>query len=236
MGTKQYQIQNFLTPLFKAIKGAKVDRVLSLPGNHDYMKSGKGFFYQLEQLGQQGPYFRANFGAEFTILGLDTSIDSIRFRDPHAMSMAVEDHQFLWMKYHLEDCMATGRKVIVMSHHPVLSCRHGVNEALLSQVKPYLSIVLAWYSGHDHEFVAFEPYQGLQKARCIGNGGKASSRKYSDTSVEIMDCNLLRRPQEELGTKIGSLCLKIEKSGVRARHYELTQEAVSVLVYEEKLF
>lgn len=45
-----------------------------------------------------------------------------------------------------------------------------LNPELYEAFSPYLSNIDLWLWGHEHNLIAFEPYAGLRRGRCIGSG------------------------------------------------------------------
>ena len=161
-GTKREQLENFVQPLHDAIKanpGAPV-RVFDLPGNHDYIsKGGEGYYWALEELSrrhlsqQTCSFFCLNIGKKFTFIGLDTSLDCLKY-DSDALETRLNDEQLEWLKHRMEE--SKGRKIIFLSHHPLLACGPAsfgsINKFLWSQLSPYFSDTAAYFWAHEHCF------------------------------------------------------------------------------------
>eukprot|EP00932_Pfiesteria_piscicida_P006713 SRR837773.16668.p2 GENE.SRR837773.16668~~SRR837773.16668.p2 ORF type:complete len:161 (+),score=50.04 SRR837773.16668:133-615(+) len=57
--------------------------------------------------------------------------------------------------------------------------QYAINTRLWRQFPPQaLEGVAAWFWGHEHASVAFEPYAGLRRGRCAGNGAVPVPKDY----------------------------------------------------------
>lgn len=143
------------------------DRIGSwaLPGNHDMYSGGKGYFENL--LGhplfarqQRSSYFNL-VNDYWNIVGLDTAWDDHALHDPQA-SWVEESHSGL-----------PEQKLMLLSHHQLFSAYDDVPPELGDKLKTLLDAdaVHAWFWGHEHRCVLYQPHMGVKFARCIGNGG-----------------------------------------------------------------
>jgi hypothetical protein len=143
----------------------------ALNSNHEMYAGGAGYF---EQLLDESPLFAQQracsyFGLEnerCVIVGLDTAY----YAEWKTMGMAgaLCDQQ----REFLAACAATGKPVIVLSHHAGLDSADGSPiEPLWSQVSGALDPRRRnlWYWGHNHAGYAHRRV-GPVEARCVGHG------------------------------------------------------------------
>jgi Predicted phosphohydrolases len=137
----------------------------SINGNHDMFSGGHGYFGTLlgdARFARQQQSSTFNFvNDHWRILGLDTAWEDHGLRDP----------QSSWLAGELAD---QSKRTILLSHHQLVSARGKVAKSALStKMEPLLRhcSVHAWFWGHEHHCVLFEPYLNIRFPRCIGHGG-----------------------------------------------------------------
>jgi hypothetical protein len=159
----------------------------SLNGNHDMYSGGFGYFETL--LGD--PRFAGQHSADgaptsffrlaapsWDFVGLDTSWD------PNVMSKGtcgvLEDPQAGFVA---EKARASGRKLVLLSHHQLMSVYEeaDLGPVLPAKLGPVLDSgqVAAWWWGHEHRCMGFEPAHGVRFPRCLGNGGVPVLQTYA---------------------------------------------------------
>ena len=159
-GTEK-EIQKGLTDNFPA-RRADVNK-LALNGNHEMYSGARGYYAAVKDFFKQTASYFALQNKHFTIIGLDT---------------AYEDHQLAgnqveWVKRILSQAGAS-RRVILLSHHQPFSPFEPGGSRLVAQLDSILKSqrILAWYWGHEHRCVVYEPHrQWATLGRCIGHGG-----------------------------------------------------------------
>lgn len=240
-GTAREQLENFIQPLHDAINkhpGHPVC-VFDLPGNHDYIhKGGEGFFWALDELNrrnltpQRCSFFCVNVGEKFCLIGLDTSLNSLNF-ESDSLETHLNEEQRIWLKQRMEEVIAAGRSIILLSHHPVLSCgplSYGqMNAALWNELAPYMNHIKAWFWGHEHSFKLYEPYTGndgnvLTKGRLIGH-----SAKWKRGKNNVIPSIAVDHPKAR---EIGVALLEFSGSSCRARYVELAGENETLTLVE----
>ena len=133
-------------------------------GNHDMYSGGHGYFDHLladpRFLGHEGSSFFSLHNDDWEILGLDTAWEDGDLAEP----------QPEWVGQRLA---ASGRKLVLLSHHQLFSVYQRAGAALRSTLRGPLGTgrVRAWYWGHEHRCMLFRRYNGVEAARCIGHGG-----------------------------------------------------------------
>jgi Calcineurin-like phosphoesterase len=151
----------------------------SLNGNHDMYSGGWDYFDHLlaerRFTAQRSPdgrgtsFFRLT-SPDWELVGLDTSWE----RDPLSLGQAgaLEDPQAAFVE---EVAGASQRKLMLLSHHQLVSVYEpdDLGDTLLTKLGGVLDDgrVTAWFWGHEHRCMAFEPSHGVALPRCLGNGG-----------------------------------------------------------------
>jgi hypothetical protein len=140
----------------------------TLNGNHDMYSGGYGYFdHALPAFGQKSSYF-AMQNDYWTLLFLDTA-----YKDNN-----LGDKQLKWIGKVVDQ--ADDRKLVLFSHHPLFSNFKKQGKKLASKLHDLLESkrITAWYWGHEHHCVVYEPHPefGL-RTRCLGNGGMPAKRK-----------------------------------------------------------
>jgi hypothetical protein len=150
----------------------------SLNGNHD-MYSG-GWAYSDHLLAD--PRFRGQRcaddkptsflrlrGTQWDVIGLDTSWD------PNPLTLGqravLEDPQAAFV----ESVAAEGRKLLVLSHHQLMSVYSpgDLGKVLPTKLAGVLRSgqIAGWIWGHEHRCMAFEATPEVRSPYCLGNGG-----------------------------------------------------------------
>lgn len=137
----------------------------TLNGNHDMYSGGHGYFDTCLTDGrfapqQQSSWFRMDTPA-WRIVGLDTAWQDGDLQEPQAEQVAE------WA------ARAGGRRLLLLSHHQLLSAYSHPIPELGSKLAPVLQGpgVDAWFWGHEHRCVLYTADQGVRNGRCIGHGG-----------------------------------------------------------------
>lgn len=141
----------------------------TLNGNHDMYSGGHAYFKTALGDSRFRPYHRGSsyfrlHSSRWQLLGLDS---------------AYEDHglagdQAAWAVAHVGGPAHHERKTLLLSHHQVFSAYEGDSRSeLRRKIAPALITgnIYGWFWGHEHRCVHFDPYDFVQKARCIGHGG-----------------------------------------------------------------
>ncbi|MDT7688044.1 MAG: hypothetical protein QOE46_803 [Acidobacteriota bacterium] len=162
-GGEAEMLSNLLAPLSTLREG----NVFTLCGNHDLYYGAKGYLAALHVLHQPGRYFAIET-PRWRIACLDTALGAEGFlRDDGAL----DEGQLEW----LDGCIAAddGRRLVLMSHHFIVSAWGGPSPTLNEQLAARLRDgrrIFSWYWGHEHGCATYgrEPH-GFYGA-CVGNG------------------------------------------------------------------
>lgn len=181
-GEKSEYDKRVLAPGTWSVEPGEADAIPSwcLNGNHDMYSGGWAFFDHLladDRFKRQrtpdgrGTSWFELVGPEWHVVGLDTSWN---------------DHLLLHSQWgDLErpqgervTKIATAHdapKVLLLSHHQLFSAYDpkGVGPTIERELAPALDSgrVRAWFWGHEHRCMTFEPHEQVQYGRCVGHSG-----------------------------------------------------------------
>ena len=148
-------------------------------GNHDVYSGGAGYYWLLDQIGQQASYFCLQ-NPNWQFLAMDTGYND---NDPLTVttnmtslvnigSWAEED----WLLDKIN--LAGTRKTVLLSHHQLFSPFASVgtedgqpyayNKHLRGTFQAVMAKITCWFWGHEHTLAIFDPYMDLQRGRCLG--------------------------------------------------------------------
>jgi hypothetical protein len=176
-GTHNEEQGNFLD-ICRRLLGNNV-LIFSLCGNHDMYSGGQGYYWLVDQLGQQASYFCLQ-NDDWQFLAMDTGHND---RNPLTvatnMTSLVKDGTWAEEDWLLDKInLAAKRKTVLFSHHQLFSPFGAVgtgdskpyayNPNLRATFQAVIEKIVAWFWGHEHTLAIFEPYMGLQRGRCIG--------------------------------------------------------------------
>ena len=93
----------------------------------------------------------------------------------------LQDSELEWVKDKVDKALSKNKKIIFISHHQLFSLKEpfykdqgktilSFNENLLNQLGDIVPKLTAWYWAHEHNFVLYKSFKGLQRGRLIGNG------------------------------------------------------------------
>jgi hypothetical protein len=151
----------------------------SLNGNHDMYSGGYGYFQTLladprfaaqhSPDGRPTSYFRLT-SPSWNFVGLDTAWDPDVLS--HGTTAVLEDPQ---AAYVAAVAAESPRKLALFSHHQLVSVyeRSDLSPELARKLGSVLDPgrVTAWWWGHEHRNMGFQPTGGVKFPRCVGNGG-----------------------------------------------------------------
>jgi hypothetical protein len=151
----------------------------SLNGNHDMYSGGFGYFdtllgdprfaAQRDQHGAATSYFHLR-SPSWDFLGLDTAWDSNVVSTGQQAALADPQGPFVATVGGQSD-----RKLVLLSHHQLVSVfdHDDIGPTLTGKLGPVLDTnrVTAWWWGHEHRAITYDPAGGVRYPRCLGNGG-----------------------------------------------------------------
>jgi Calcineurin-like phosphoesterase len=164
----EYEYRNRFLPYWP-VKAEEADKIGSwcLNGNHDMYSGGHAYFEFLlkdPRFRKQGQasFFRL-YNQNWQLLGLDTAWDDNGLKDP----------QGNWVKQVLDQ---NKQKTLFLTHHQLFSAYEpdpAVGKVLGQKLAPVLNEkrIDAWFWGHEHRFIVYEPTVNVQHARLVGHGG-----------------------------------------------------------------
>lgn len=136
-----------------------------LNGNHDMYSGGHDYFdYLLAE-----PRFRRQQQCSF--FGLENDFWQILALDTSYVDGTVVDPQPQWVLDKRSG--ALNKKGILLSHHQPFSAFEPAPAGVLRDLKSVIdqNLILAWWWGHEHRCVFYEPRPEVRFGRCIGYGG-----------------------------------------------------------------
>jgi len=173
-GTRSEVEDNFLN-ICRTVLGANFD-VYTLCGNHDMYSGGEGYYWVVDQLGQQASYFALE-NTSWLLLAMDTGHnDNNPLTAGNAMT-SLKQNEAVWLRSVMQEAKGK-KKTILLSHHQLYSpfeplgvmngVRYGINPMLADTFGPVIDQVEWWFWGHEHNLGVYEPYMGLKRGRCVG--------------------------------------------------------------------
>ncbi len=162
-GSKKEYTEHFLAHW--PVREAEEIGSYTLCGNHDMYRGGHEFYRtaladpRFER--QKGKSVFALRNKYWQFLGLDTAYEDKR----------LSNGQVEWVGQQVDH--APTRRTALMSHHQLFSAYQNSGEQLRAQLKPLLDndSVDAWFWGHEHRCLTYEPQHGVKFASCVGHGG-----------------------------------------------------------------
>src|SRR5215213_95812 len=173
-GSEAEMLSNLLAPL----STIRLGNVFTLCGNHDLYYGAKGYLAALKVLQQPGRYFAIET-PNWRIACLDTALGAESFlRDDGIL----DEGQLDWLSQYL--ATDDGRRLILMSHHYILSAWGKPSPSLTNQLAERLresGRVFSWYWGHEHGCATYGRQPHGFYGACVGNG--AFMEKYKPPSL-----------------------------------------------------
>jgi len=173
-------------------KDAPATPLWSIPGNHEYIDAGEGYFTQLvrkKRLGvphnkhhQEASYFCLESEEyKLQILALDTGYNSKNFTLPLGgeemdYSTSLTPEEAGWATARLESAKSRGFRSILLTHHQYYSAfwkRKTTNDELAAQVLKAGQPLHAWLWGHEHRVGVYHKVDTdplVLSGQCLGHG------------------------------------------------------------------
>ncbi len=153
-------------------------RVFNLAGNHDLYAGGAGYYWLLDELQQPASYFCLR-NKYWQILSIGAPPEIGKPTDALSAIPAIEPREVQWHQHKM--ATAEGRKTVMLSHYQLFTASGNIgrtadnrplalNPVLYDAFESCLPDIDLWLWGHEHNLIAFEPYAGLRRGRCIGSG------------------------------------------------------------------
>ncbi|HEX4262014.1 MAG TPA: metallophosphoesterase, partial [Acetobacteraceae bacterium] len=163
--------------------------VFTLSGNHDMYSGGDGYYGLIAGLNagpwkQRASYFCLRSADHaWQLVAMDTGLHD---HDPFTelascAETSLEPAEEAW---HLRRITEFEGPTILLSHHPMFSAFREigprddagrldpVNVSLAACFERFRAAgrIAAWFWGHEHNLCIYQPYAGLARGRCVGNG------------------------------------------------------------------
>lgn len=151
------------------VRSEEADRIgsWSLNANHDMYSGGHDYFDHLlaepRFARQQRSSMFSLVSPNWQILGLDTGWQDGELQDPQAD----------WVLEEARAARTSGRRLLLLSHHQLFSAYELPSRKLFEQLRPALETerIGAWFWGHEHRCMQFDPIDHVDAGRCVGHGG-----------------------------------------------------------------
>ncbi len=177
-GTHNEEQTNFLD-LCRQILGDDV-LIFSLCGNHDMYSGGQGYYWLVDQIGQQASYFCLE-NSNWQFLAMDTGHnDNNPITVSSNMTKLVNFGTWAEENWILDKINLAGpnQKTVLLSHHQLFSpfgsvgtiegTAYAYNKNLRATFQGVMSKIACWFWGHEHTLAIFDPYMDLKRGRCVG--------------------------------------------------------------------
>ncbi|HZR33483.1 MAG TPA: metallophosphoesterase [Terriglobales bacterium] len=172
-GTHDESAHNFLD-ICRLVLGPTLP-VYTLCGNHDMYSGGNGYYWLLDQLGQQASYFTLK-NQQWQVIAMDTGHNDCNPLTVATNMTSVNANEVNWVKSQITKSAAS--RTILLSHHQLFSpfgsvgtvgnVKYAYNPSLFDHFKDVLDRLEWWFWGHEHTLAVYEPYIGLRRGRCVG--------------------------------------------------------------------
>jgi hypothetical protein len=176
-GTQKEEQTHFLD-VCRHVLGNDVP-LFSLCGNHDMYSGGAGYYWLLDQIGQQSSYFCLR-NANWQFLAMDTGHnDNNPATVAGNMTSLMKVGDWSEADWHLARINNPGgRRTILLSHHQLFSPfgsvgsvgdqQYAYNPELYGVFKDVMAKIVWWFWGHEHTLAIYDRYIDLQRGRCLG--------------------------------------------------------------------
>lgn len=204
-GTRTEQQRNLLTPWPVSPADANLIPSWALNGNHDMYSGGHGLFetvlsdprFARQQANGQPTSWMVMRGEQWNVLGLDTA-----WRN-RLVELVEGKLEFFGALGHLHGSQSEmfgslaheDKRLLVLSHHQLFVAYGGPwPTALAGEIQGPLAgeNAAAWFWGHEHDCLAYDPHDGVGAARAIGHG--AIPEVVRDTPCTTLDNGPLVKP------------------------------------------
>ena len=205
-GTQSEANDNFLA-VCRQVLGSSVP-LYSLCGNHDMYSGGDGYYWLIDQIGQQSSYLCLQ-NDDWQFLLLDTGHNDHNPGTVNSnMTSLVDIPGWSEANWHLNKIAGAGkRRTALFSHHQLFSPfgsvgtvnnqRYAYNTSLFSSFGAVLPKIDLWFWGHEHTLALYDSYMGLARGRCVG---ASAVPVYSDQQQYAAGTNLQTLPGMALPT------------------------------------
>jgi predicted phosphodiesterase len=169
----QHEAQANFLDVCRKVLGNSIP-LFSLCGNHDMYSGGNGYYWLVDQLKQQASYFCIRVG-NWQLVAVDSGNQD---RNPLTVASNMTFLNGTEIPWALNKINDPNYQTILLSHHQLFSpfgsvgeingAKYGYNPNFYSVFQPVLNKIQWWFWGHEHTLAVYNPYMGLQRARCIG--------------------------------------------------------------------
>ena len=211
-GTRKECEENFLN-VVRTYLPASVP-VYTLAGNHDLYAGGEGYYWLLDQVDQPASYFCLR-NDDWQILAVGAPPETEDPADALTHVPTIDEQEVAWHKDKIQN--SGGRKTVMLSHYQLFTASGNIgrtpdnrplaiNPVLHNAFKDELEKIDLWMWGHEHNFIVFNPYLGLERGRCIGSGALPVSliwQPYSQLPNLALPDHITEPPRINLDAQLG---------------------------------
>ena len=211
--------KNFSEPVDRVLRASgRNPKVFTLSGNHDMYCGGVGYYDLIKSLNPEPFVQPASFfclrttDERWQFLAMDTGLHDYSPLDVADLVTFIEPEELEW---HRERIKEFPGRTILLSHHQLFSAysaiglivdgkRSPLNLKLLEAFKQIARSgkISAWFWGHEHTLSIYEPFGGLKRGRCVGNGAIPTS--VIDKIYQPLT-DLSETPQVKPNTELGQV-------------------------------
>ena len=194
--------------------------VYTLCGNHDMYCGGVGYYKLIKRLNKGALAQPASFfclrseDESWQLLAMDTGRHDYSPFSVTDVVTFVEPAEQQWLRERLQEFSG---KTILLSHHQLFSAFSQIGKAaangMLRAYNPQLQDtytqlagtgkrIAAWFWGHEHNLCIYQPYNNLERGRCVGHS--AIPVFAADTPYQTI-ANLQNPPQIIANTMLSTV-------------------------------
>jgi hypothetical protein len=226
-GTQDEMQERFLD-VCASVFGSSMPALFSLSGNHDIYSGGQGYYWFVDQIGQQASYFAIQ-NNDWLFIAMDTGVHDYKPLQFGGGSTFLVTSEAQWVNNLVAN--KGNKKVVLLSHHPLFSAfdpisGSSVNSVLLSQLQASIPNVTAWFWGHEHRLAIYDPFQGLERGRCLGHAAvpvfadaAGDPPKFTDVPLHKESGEVLETGQEDGLFKHGFAIMKLNGTNATVSYY-----------------
>ncbi len=175
-GTRREMDEHFLSIVREHLPTST--RIFNLAGNHDLYAGGAGYYWLIDEIGQPASYFCLR-NKHWQILSIGAPPEAGRPHQALSAIPSIDPKEVLWHQHQINS--NPNHKTVMLSHYQLFTASGNIgrtadnrplalNPVLYDAFSRQLEHIDLWLWGHEHNLIAFEPYAGLEKGRCIGSG------------------------------------------------------------------
>ncbi|MEM7355256.1 MAG: metallophosphoesterase [Acidobacteriota bacterium] len=159
------------------VQADEADQIASYStnANHDMYSGGHAYYDVLlgdpRFAAQEKSSFFSLANAHWRILGLDTAWEEKDLQAP----------QPEWIREQARQAKEAGQKLLFLSHHQLFTVYEREHDKIAGALESIGSPeIQAWFWGHEHRCMTFDPHLNVQYPSCVGHGGVPVYMKHEE--------------------------------------------------------